>query len=108
MQQEISVYRRMVNGAGRLQAAVRRGGGVGVLAGLLLLPLGVGAVRSGDLDTGFGGDGMVTTRFGSGDTNDYASAVAIQPDGRMVVAGYSDAGGSYALSLARYLPNDTT
>jgi len=51
---------------------------------------------------------MVTTRFGSGDTIDYASAEALQSDGKTVVAGYSNASGSYALALARHLPNDIT
>ena len=71
MQQAMTGYQRMVSGARRLLAAVRRGGGVGVLAGLLLLPLGVGAVGSGDLDTSFGGDGTVLTDFGSGSLSDY-------------------------------------
>ena len=66
MQQAMTGYQRMVSGARRLLVAVRRGGGVGVLVGLLLLPLHVGAVGSGDLDTSFGGDGTVLTDFGSG------------------------------------------
>ena len=47
-----------------------------------------GVVRykdDGSLDTGFGGDGIVTTDFaGEGDE---ANAVAVQPDGKIVVAG---------------------
>lgn len=58
MQQETTGYQRMVSGARRLQVAVWRGGRAGVLAGLLLLPLRVGALGSGDLDTSFGGGGM--------------------------------------------------
>jgi hypothetical protein len=46
--------------AGRLQAVLRRGGGVGTLAALLL-PLGVEAQGAGDLDTRFSGEGTVTT-----------------------------------------------
>jgi hypothetical protein len=64
MQRETTGSQRMVSGV-RLQAEVRRGGGVGVLAGLLL-PLGVGAVGSGHLDASFSGDGTVLTDFGSG------------------------------------------
>lgn len=41
----------------------------------------------GDLDDSFGGDGRVTTTFGSGDES--ANAVVIQADGRIVVAGDS-------------------
>jgi hypothetical protein len=59
MQHEVMVYQRMISGMSQLLAAVRRGGGVGVLAGLLLLPLRVAAVGSGDLDTSFGGDGRL-------------------------------------------------
>ena len=81
MQQEITVSQRMVIGVRRLQAAVRRRGGVGVLAGLLLLPLGVGArtARGGRLsytactDDDFGlaryhaitCNGVVATRVGT-------------------------------------------
>jgi uncharacterized delta-60 repeat protein len=41
---------------------------------------------NGELDPAFGGDGVVTTPIGPG-TNGRASAVAIQADGRIVVAG---------------------
>ena len=106
MQQERTVYRRMVSGARQLQAAVRHRGGVGGLVGLLLLPLGVGAVGSGDLDTSFGGDGTVVTDFGSG-SYDQATALALQPDGKIVAAGSSTASGSQDFALARYLPTGT-
>ncbi len=49
----------------------------------------------GSLDTSFADDGKLTTNFGS---NDCANAVAIQADGKTVVAGYS--GASFA--VARY------
>ena len=53
----------------------------------------------GDLDTTFGSGGKVTTDFNfSG-----ASSVAVQADGKIVVAGSSDAGSSIA--LARYHAN---
>ncbi|MCB9917355.1 MAG: LEPR-XLL domain-containing protein [Planctomycetes bacterium] len=56
----------------------------------------------GSLDTGFGGgDGIVTTAIGT--SNDYGRSVAVQDDGKILVAGYSDAGGnSYVFSVARY------
>jgi uncharacterized delta-60 repeat protein len=50
----------------------------------------------GSLDTSFDSDGKVTTDFGG---FEFASDVAIQPDGRIVAAGNS--GGDFA--LARYL-----
>ena len=39
----------------------------------------------GTLDTSFNGTGVVTTSIGS--SNSYASDIAIQPDGKIVVAG---------------------
>ena len=77
------------------------GRGVGVLAGLLLLPLRVGAVGSGGLDPSFGGDGTVLTDFGSGSC-DVAHTLALQPDGKIVVAGASTASGTNDFALARY------
>jgi uncharacterized delta-60 repeat protein len=53
---------------------------------------------NGSLDPTFSGDGKQTTNFGSGDE---ATAVKVQSNGKIVVAGYS--GGSFA--LARYKPN---
>jgi uncharacterized delta-60 repeat protein len=55
----------------------------------------------GSLDTSFGVDGKVTTDFGGGVVGGGASAVAIQPDGKIVVAGGGGAGFDFA--LARYL-----
>ena len=48
----------------------------------------------GSLDTSFGGDGIVT--FGFGSESNFASSVAMQSDGRIVVAGTSyDSGTNY-------------
>jgi uncharacterized delta-60 repeat protein len=106
MQQAMTAYQRMVSGARWLLTAVWRGGGVVVVVGLLL-PLHVGAVGSGDLDTSFGGDGTVLTDFESG-SSDAAYDLAIQPDGKIVVAGNSYGGfGGPDFALARYLPNGT-
>ena len=55
----------------------------------------------GSLDTGFGTGGKVTTAIGS--AGDYALSVAIQSDGKIVAAGYSDNGSNYDFALARYL-----
>jgi uncharacterized delta-60 repeat protein len=58
----------------------------------------------GSPDTGFGTGGVVLTDLGSG-SGDVIRAVAIQADGKIVVAGYSDANGSYDFALARYKKN---
>jgi uncharacterized delta-60 repeat protein len=58
----------------------------------------------GALDTSFGDDGIVLTDFGG---NDQVAAVVIQADGKIVVAGSSDTGGSTDVALARYLSNGT-
>jgi uncharacterized delta-60 repeat protein len=52
---------------------------------------------NGTKDLNFGDGGRVVTPFASG----HARAVAIQPDGRIVVAGSH----SFGLALARYLPS---
>jgi uncharacterized delta-60 repeat protein len=56
----------------------------------------------GSLDTSFDGDGTVTTAIGSGE--DHASALALQPDGKIVAAGWTD-NGNYDFALVRYNPN---
>jgi len=66
---------------------------------------------NGSLDTTFGGTGTVFTSFGG---NDQPVAVAVQPDGKIVVAGTSSsttAGGGSSFAIARYNPDgslDTT
>ncbi len=54
----------------------------------------------GSLDNGFDGDGKVTTPIGTGD--DYGTSVAIQNDGKIVVAGYSYNGSNYDFAVVRY------
>jgi uncharacterized delta-60 repeat protein len=58
---------------------------------------------NGSLDTSFNGTGKVTTPFALYD--DKANAVALQPDGKIVVAGHSHNGSNYDFALARYNPN---
>lgn len=56
---------------------------------------------SGALDPTFDGDGIATTSFGAG--SDQGRALAIQADGKIVVAGYSNIGGSdNDFAVARY------
>jgi len=56
----------------------------------------------GDLDSGFGTGGLVTTDFGF--TSDVGRALAIQDDGRILLAGYCSAD-PWDVALARYLPD---
>ena len=58
---------------------------------------------SGSLDTTFGTDGIVKTPVGS--NYDVAYALGIQPDGKIVAAGYSNNGGNYDFALVRYNAN---
>lgn len=55
---------------------------------------------AGALDPSFGNGGLVATDFGKSD--DRVFALALQPDGRIVVAGVSDRSGSKDFALARY------
>jgi uncharacterized delta-60 repeat protein len=55
----------------------------------------------GSLDTSFGQGGLVSTNF-SGASIDDAYAVRIQTDGKIVLAGTSNASGNYDFALARY------
>jgi uncharacterized delta-60 repeat protein len=61
----------------------------------------------GSLDPSFGSGGMVTTSFGA--TSDIANAIVLQPDGKIVVAGYSFllSVGPSAFALARYTADGT-
>ena len=53
----------------------------------------------GSLDTDFGTDGATTTHFGSASAG---SGVALQSDGKIIVAGYTSGVGGSDLALARY------
>jgi uncharacterized delta-60 repeat protein len=55
----------------------------------------------GSLDTNFSGDGKVTTNVGTG----YASAVAIQSNGRIIAAGYGFISSDYDFALISYQSN---
>src|SRR5207247_429997 len=58
---------------------------------------------NGSLDTSFNGTGKVTTAIGT--DNDDANALAQQPDGKIVAAGYSYNGSNNDFALVRYNPN---
>jgi uncharacterized delta-60 repeat protein len=57
----------------------------------------------GSLDASFGSGGKVTTRIGPDLA--HADAVAVQPDGKIVVAGESSLGTTYHFTLVRYAPD---
>ena len=58
---------------------------------------------TGSLDTSFGTGGKVGTPVGSID--DEVFALVLQPDGKLVAAGYTDKGSSTAFALVRYNAN---
>lgn len=67
---------------------------------------GVGLVRlttSGSLDSGFGAGGRVLTSFGPKDET--LTAVAMQPDGRIVATGNAQWGSYFDTTALRLLPN---
>lgn len=57
---------------------------------------------AGALDSSFDGDGIATTSIGTGCTG---RSVLIQPDGKLIVAGYATVSGASDFALARYLPD---
>ena len=58
---------------------------------------------AGSLDPRFGGGGKVETGFGAGFQT--ARDVAVQPGGKVVVAGWANASGTTDFALARYRPD---
>ena len=55
------------------------------------------------IDTEFGNNGFAVKDFGLGD--DEALSLVVQPDGKLLVAGYSDNGAVKNITVARYLPS---
>ena len=81
---------------------------IGITALINLLMACPVAAAEGDLDTTFDSDGKVTTAIGS--SRDFASAVAIQSDGKIVAAGHSPSGSSFDtvdFALVRYNTDGT-
>jgi uncharacterized delta-60 repeat protein len=58
----------------------------------------------GTLDARFNSTGKVLTDFSGSGSIDFARAMVIQSDGKIVAAGDSDASGTADFALARYLP----
>ena len=64
--------------------------------------------RDGTLDTTFGNGGMVVTAIGAARASDEAYAVAVQADGKIVVAGYTaTTAADVDFALVRYNANGT-
>ena len=63
------------------------------------------AATPGDLDLTFGGTGKVTTAIGNGD--DIGYGVAVQSDGKIVVAGHSFNGSNNDFAITRYNTDGT-
>lgn len=62
----------------------------------------------GSLDTGFGGTGIITTSV-SANRDDIGRGTAIQPDGKIVVAGFTEASdGKSDMAVLRYLGDGHT
>lgn len=76
------------------------------LLGVLVLAaavVGVASGAAGDLDQSFGNGGIVVTDLGG---NDAGAAVVSEPNGRIVVAGSTNAGGGLGdFSVVRYRPD---
>lgn len=72
---------------------------VTLVCGLSFFPQ-IALSTPGDLDTTFNGTGKVITALGSGDN--FGETVAIQPDGKILVGGYSNAGSYFIFALLRY------
>ncbi len=58
---------------------------------------------NGTPDAGFSADGMTTADYAGG--NDYANALSIQSDGKIVISGSASNGGNNDFALARYETN---
>ena len=69
--------------------------------GLVSLRATEASSQDGDLDPTFGSSGTLTTSFGP-TRQDQGYAVAVQPDGKVVVAGDSYHGSGYDIAVARY------
>ncbi len=80
----------------------RKGAGwvAAVVAGLLVFAVPTARAEPGTVDVSFGTDGSFRTNLGG--TYDWAYATAIQPDGRILAAGVSNAQGTHDFAVARY------
>ena len=73
-----------------------------LLALVLAASVGMALAAAGDLDTSFGMNGKLTFGFGG---LDYAYAVALQPDGKIVVAGFTETSVGIDVAVVRLNAN---
>lgn len=106
------VVTRVGDGEDYAQALAVQADGKVILAGSTVRPTsGTDAAlvryrRDGGLDPTFGTRGRLVAALATGGGSDRATAVAVQPDGRIVVAGDADMGASREdFALARFLPD---
>lgn len=71
-----------------------------VVAGLLATFVPAARAEPGTVDVSFGTDGSFRTNLGG--TYDWAYATAVQPDGRILAAGVSNAQGTHDFAVVRY------
>lgn len=71
----------------------------------LLVPAARADAAGGSLDPGFGGTGFVITAVGPGDQR--AHAMALAPDGKVLVAGMAEAGAYWDTIVVRYNADGT-
>jgi uncharacterized delta-60 repeat protein len=75
-----------------------------VLLAFLLQPVSQGLAQpAGTLDNMFDADGIVTTAIGT--ANAFATSMAIQADGKLLLCGSSNNGNNNDFTIARYLEN---
>ena len=72
---------------------------------LFLATFAVANSQSGILDTSFGDDGIVTTQVST--TYNFSTATVVQPDGKIIVAGYSGTPATYSATVIRYNSDGT-
>lgn len=72
----------------------------------LLLFSSLATAQPGSLDMSFGPGGIAITNIG-GSAQDTPNDLAIQPDGKLLVAGFSTTAGATDIALVRYLPDGT-
>jgi uncharacterized delta-60 repeat protein len=92
----------------RANAAVLQADGKLVVAGSSGIDFGFSRYNTdGSLDLTFGPGGTVTHDFGGPQVRDSAQAIALQPDGKLVIAGWSSAGQGTDVALTRYNSDGT-
>jgi uncharacterized delta-60 repeat protein len=61
--------------------------------------------KNGSVDSAFGNNGSMAYSIGDDYSNDYPASLMLQPDGKLVAAGYTTYLGQYVFFAARFLPD---